>query len=137
MTESQREEIIEGMFPDWREHLNDGKVIDHILEGLSCREIVLNRCSRPGCYNVARRGLKRCTQCAAKAAQYMRKYERRKAKIATRLPQDTGLRSEGMRRHDSTPHDVRAEANDFPIPFGCRRRDSRASMFPEAAASST
>jgi hypothetical protein len=78
MTESQREEIIDGMFPDWREHLNDGKVIDHILEGLSCREIVLNRCSRPGCYNVARRGLKRCTQCAAKAAQYMRNYERRK-----------------------------------------------------------
>jgi len=30
MTESQREEIIEGTFPDWREHLNDGKVIDHI-----------------------------------------------------------------------------------------------------------
>jgi hypothetical protein len=78
MTESQREEIIEGMFPDWREHLNDGKVIDHILDGLSCREIVLNRCSRPGCYNVARRGLKRCTQCAAKAAQYMRIYQRRK-----------------------------------------------------------
>jgi len=78
MTESQREEIIEGMFPDWREHLNDGKVIDHILKGLSCHEIVLNRCSRPGCYNVARPGLKRCTQCAAKAAQYMRKYERHK-----------------------------------------------------------
>jgi hypothetical protein len=78
MTESQREEIIEGMFPDWREHLNDGKVIDHILDGLSCREIVLNRCSRPGCYNVARRGLRTCTQCAARAAQYMRNYERRK-----------------------------------------------------------
>jgi len=85
MTESQREGIIEGMFPDWREHLNDGKVIDHILDGLSCREIVLNRCSRPGCYNVARRGLKRCTQCAAKAAQYMRKYERRKASNPERV----------------------------------------------------
>jgi hypothetical protein len=78
MTESQREEIIEDMFPDWQEHLNDGKVIDHILEGLSCREIVLNRCSRPGCYNVARPGLKRCTRCAATTAQYMRSYERRK-----------------------------------------------------------
>jgi hypothetical protein len=78
MTESQREEIVEGMFPDWREHLNDGKVIDHILEGLSCRKIVLNRCSRPSCYNVARPGLKRCTRCAAQTAQYMRSYERRK-----------------------------------------------------------
>jgi hypothetical protein len=85
MTESQREEIVEGMFPDWREHLNDGKVIDQILEGLSCREIVLNRCSRPGCYNVARRGLKRCTQCAAKTAQYMRSYERRKAANCERV----------------------------------------------------
>jgi hypothetical protein len=37
MTESQREEMIEGMFPDWREHLNDGKVIDQILEGLTCQ----------------------------------------------------------------------------------------------------
>jgi hypothetical protein len=79
MTESQREEIIEGMFPDWQEHLNDGKVIDNILEGLSCREVVFNKCSRPGCSNVARRGLKTCTECAAKAAQYRRAYERRKA----------------------------------------------------------
>jgi hypothetical protein len=94
MTESQREEIIEGMFPDWREHLNDGKVIDHILDGLSCREIVLNRCSRPGCYNVARRGLRRCTQCAAKAAQYMRSYERRKASNPERV--------EGCRGQEST-----------------------------------
>jgi hypothetical protein len=89
MTESQREEIIEGMFPDWQEHLNDSKVIDNILEGLSCREIVLNKCSRPGCNNVARRGLKTCTLCAAKAAQYRRTYEGRKAKTATKPPQDT------------------------------------------------
>ena len=79
MTESQREEIIEGMFPDWQEHLNDGKVIDNILEGLTCRELVLNKCSRPRCRNVARRGLKSCTQCAAKAAQYRSIYQRRKA----------------------------------------------------------
>jgi hypothetical protein len=79
MTESQREEIIEGMFPNWQDHLNDGKVIDSILEGLSCRELVINKCSRPGCRNVARRGLKTCTQCAAKAAQYRCIYERRKA----------------------------------------------------------
>ena len=79
MTESQREEIIEGMFPDWQEHLNDSKVIDNILEGLSCRELVLNKCSRPGCNNVARHGVKTCTQCAVKAAQYRRVYERRKA----------------------------------------------------------
>ena len=91
ITEYQREEIIEGMFPDWQEHLNDGKVIDHILEGLSCREIVLNRCSRPGCYNVARPGLKRCTRCAAKTAQYMRSYERRKTAIANEL-RHTGSR---------------------------------------------
>src|SRR5215469_1153892 len=72
MTEFDRERIAEHMFPDWREHLNDGNVIDHILEGLSCREIVLNKCSRPGCNQVARPGLKRCTQCAAKVARYMR-----------------------------------------------------------------
>src|SRR5437879_11593249 len=78
MTELEREQIVARMFPDWQEHLNDGKVIDHILEGLSCREIVLNRCSRPGCYNVARPGLKTWTRCAAKTAQYMRSYERSK-----------------------------------------------------------
>lgn len=78
MTELEREQIVARMFPDWQEHLNDGKVIDHILEGLSCREIVLNRCSRPGCYNVARPGLKTCTRCAAKTAHYMRSYERSK-----------------------------------------------------------
>ena|SRR5215469_7460808 len=78
MTEFDRERIAEHMFPDWREHLNDGNVIDHILEGLSCREIVLNKCSRPGCNQVARPGLKTCTQCAAKVARYMRTYTRRK-----------------------------------------------------------
>jgi len=77
MTEVEREQVVARMFPNWQEHLNDGKVIDHILEGISCREIVLNRCSRPGCYNVARAGLKRCTRCAAQTAQYMRSYERR------------------------------------------------------------
>jgi hypothetical protein len=77
MTEFQRVQILEGLFPDWREHLNDGKIIDHILDGLSCHEVIVNKCSRPGCNNVARPGLKRCTQCAAKSAQYMRTYERR------------------------------------------------------------
>src|SRR5260370_21528418 len=78
MTEVEREQIVARMFPDWQEHLNDSKVIDNIRERISCREIVLNRFSRPGCYNVARPGLKRCTRCAAKTAQYMRSYERRK-----------------------------------------------------------
>lgn len=78
MTELDRVQLVEHMFPDWREHLNDGKVIDHILEELSCHQIVLNRCSRPSCDNVARPGLKTCTQCAATAARYMRTYERRK-----------------------------------------------------------
>jgi hypothetical protein len=80
MTEFDRERLVGHMFPDWREHLNDGKVMDHILEGLSCCEIVLNKCSRPGCNKVARPGLKRCTQCAAKAAQYMSTYARRKTR---------------------------------------------------------
>jgi hypothetical protein len=79
MTELDRIQIVESMFPDWREHLSDGKIIDQILEGLTCREIVLDRCSRPSCNNVARRGRKTCTKCAAKAAQYMRTYERRRA----------------------------------------------------------
>jgi hypothetical protein len=78
MTELQREQIVGRMFPDWREHLNDGRVIDHILEGLACDGIVFNRCSRPSCKNVARMGLKTCTRCAAKMAQYMRLYKRRK-----------------------------------------------------------
>jgi hypothetical protein len=78
MTELQREQIVGRMFPDWREHLNDGRVIDHILEGLTCDGIVFNRCSRPSCKNIARAGLKTCTRCAAKTAQYMRLYKRRK-----------------------------------------------------------
>lgn len=77
MTELQREQILSRMFPDWREHLNDGRVIDHILEGLTCDGIVFNKCSRPSCKNVARMGLKTCSQCAAKTAQYMRLYKRR------------------------------------------------------------
>ena len=80
MTEMDRVRIVEDMFPDWREHLHDGKVLDQVLNGLTCNEIVLNRCSRPGCNSVARRGLKTCIECAAKAAQYMRAYERRKTK---------------------------------------------------------
>lgn len=79
MTELDRMQVVENMFPDWREHLNDGKVIDQILDGLTCAQIVLNRCSRPGCNNVARLARKTCIQCAAKAAQYMQTYARRKA----------------------------------------------------------
>ena len=78
MTELQREQVLEGMFPDWQEHLNDSKVIDQILDGLSCHGIVLNRCSRPGCNNVARSTFKRCARCAARSAEYMRTYERRR-----------------------------------------------------------
>jgi hypothetical protein len=78
MTDLQREQIVRRMFPDWREHLNDGRVIDQILEGLTCDRIIFNRCSRPSCKNVARPGLKTCTRCAAKTAQYMRLYKRRK-----------------------------------------------------------
>lgn len=84
MTELDRVQLVEHMFPGWKEHLNDGKVIDHILEELSCHQIVLNRCSRPSCNNVARPGLKRCTQCAAAAARYMRTYERRKGANANK-----------------------------------------------------
>jgi hypothetical protein len=82
MTEVDRERIIEQLFPNWREHLSDGKVIDNILDALSSREIVLDKCSRPGCHNVARPGLKRCAPCAIKAAQYMRPYSRRKPATA-------------------------------------------------------
>lgn len=85
MTELDRIEIVENMFPDWRAHLNDGKVIDQILDGLACDQIVLDRCSRPGCNNVARRARKTCLQCAAKAAQYMRTYGRRKAMNAKKM----------------------------------------------------
>ena len=38
MTEMDRMRIVENMFPDWREHLSDGKIIDYILEGLACRK---------------------------------------------------------------------------------------------------
>jgi hypothetical protein len=79
MTELDRMQIVEGMFPDWREHLNDGKIIDQILDGLTCQKIVFNRCSRPGCNHAARRGRKTCIECAAKAAQYMRTYGRRRS----------------------------------------------------------
>ena len=82
MTEVNREQIIEQMFPNWREHLRDGKVIDNILDGLSSREIVLNKCSRPGCNNVTRPGLKTCAPCAVEAVQYTRTYLRRKMATA-------------------------------------------------------
>jgi hypothetical protein len=88
MTELDRMQIVENMFPDWREHLSDGKIIDQILDGLTCQKIVFNRCSRPGCNHAARRGRKTCIECAAKAAQYMRSYGRRRSgnstKVATR-----------------------------------------------------
>lgn len=98
MTELDRIQIVERMFPDWREHLNDGKVLDQVLDGLTCHQIVLNRCSRPSCNNVARRGRKTCIVCAAKAAQYMRNYERRKT---------TNVVSEGVNsnRRDSCQHE--------------------------------
>jgi hypothetical protein len=78
MTESDREEVVERMFPDWKEHLSDGRVIDQVLDGLTCQQIVLNRCSRPGCNHVARPRLRTCIQCAVKAAEYRRIYLRRK-----------------------------------------------------------
>lgn len=84
MTELERLRIVENMFPDWREHLNDGKVLDQVLDGLTCQKIVLNRCSRPGCSNAARYGRKTCMECATKAAQYMRKYQFRKAGTVSR-----------------------------------------------------
>jgi hypothetical protein len=93
MTEMDRVRIVESMFPDWREHLHDGKVIDDILEGLACQQIVLNRCSRPGCNNVARGGRKTCIECATKAAQYMRTYERRRMKN-TKEPTSTDTNSD-------------------------------------------
>jgi hypothetical protein len=88
MTELQREQIVSRMYPDWREHLNDGRVIDQILEGLTCDRIIFNRCSRPSCKNAARTGLKTCSRCAAKTAQYMRLYKRRK-KPQTNMRRDT------------------------------------------------
>ena len=85
MTELDRMQIVEHMFPHWREHLNDGKVIDQILDGLTCNQIVLNRCSRPGCNNVARFARKTCMDCAVKAARYMRTYGQRKATNAKKV----------------------------------------------------
>ena len=82
MTEMDRITIVENMFPEWREHLNDGKVIENVLEGLSFQQIVHNRCSRPGCKNVARHLRRTCLKCAAQAAQYVR--TRRKATNAKR-----------------------------------------------------
>jgi hypothetical protein len=76
VTEVQREKIVECMFPDWPEHLSDGKVIDHILQQLGRYQILLDGCSRPGCKNVARPGLRTCARCATEAAQYMRSYRR-------------------------------------------------------------
>ena len=98
MTEFDRMRIVEDMFPDWREHLSDGKIIDQILEGLTCHQIVFNRCSRPGCTNVARRGRKTCIECAAKAAQYMRTYGRRKA---LNEPQPTAAETHSGEKPDS------------------------------------
>jgi hypothetical protein len=80
MTELDRMRIVENMFPDWREHLNDGRVIDHVLDGLTGHQVMLNKCSRPSCKNVARPGRKTCLECATKVAEYMRTYERRKSK---------------------------------------------------------
>ncbi len=77
VTDLQREKIVERMFPDWREHLTDGKVIDHILEQLARYQVLFKRCSRPGCKKVARPGLQLCTRCATEAAEYMRSYRRR------------------------------------------------------------
>jgi hypothetical protein len=36
MTELDRVRIVERMFPDWKEHLNDRKTIDRIMKGLRC-----------------------------------------------------------------------------------------------------
>jgi hypothetical protein len=49
VTDLQREKIVERMFPDWREHLSDGKVIDHILEQLARYQVLFKKCSTPGC----------------------------------------------------------------------------------------
>ena len=99
MTELDRIQIVESMFPDWREHLSDGKVLDQVLDGLTCHQIVVNRCSRPSCNNVARRGRKTCMECATKAAHYMRNYGRRKAinakEIAT-AASDSGQKPDGV-----------------------------------------
>jgi hypothetical protein len=80
MTELDRMRIVENMFPDWREHLNDGRVIDQVLDGIAGHRVLLNKCSRPSCNNVARHDRKTCLECSQKASQYMRTYERRRSK---------------------------------------------------------
>lgn len=106
MTELQREQIVGRLFPDWREHLNDGRVIDHILEGLTCDAIVFNRCSRPSCKNVARAGLKTCTRCAAKTAEYMRLYKRRKKPQTNTCRQDAGTIARAPNSLTEAPPDL-------------------------------
>jgi hypothetical protein len=49
MTESDRVWIVERMFPDWKEHLNDRKTIDRIMKGLRYsprRTVQLRRCEK-------------------------------------------------------------------------------------------
>jgi hypothetical protein len=46
MTELDRVRIVERMFPDWKEHLNDRETIDRIMKGLRCspnRSVYLRR----------------------------------------------------------------------------------------------
>jgi hypothetical protein len=88
MTELERVRIVEDLFPDWKEHLSDGKVLDQVLDGLSCHKVVVNKCSRAGCNNVARRDRKTCLECAEKAARYMRTYERKTKNVTQSAPED-------------------------------------------------
>jgi hypothetical protein len=62
MTELEREEIVEQMFPDWVEHLNDGKVLDNILKQV-------NRCG-------ARSGSRKRSWKQRKAAPKAKKLQR-------------------------------------------------------------
>ena len=101
MTEMDRVRIVENIFPNWREHLHHGKVIDDILEGFTCQQIIFNRCSRPGCNYVPRRGRKTRIECATTAAQYMRTCERRKA-----TKQDTGIHNPDYNLDGSVPSQV-------------------------------
>ena len=59
MTECEREGIVKQMFPDWTEHLNDGKVLDNILEELN--------------------------RCGARSASCKHSWEQRKAADAKKL----------------------------------------------------
>ena len=36
VTNLQCETMVERMFPDWREHLSDGKVMDHVTTNPNC-----------------------------------------------------------------------------------------------------